>query len=252
MEKTKNTLGVIFLIILLLTFVVGGYFAMRYLTKENPINNNNETHEEKEVDLRKDKSKDYIYYENLTDIIASEEIEARDAYFNFESMDEVNNTLQGEMAKIKKSAVYTEDVTEEIPEEARENEEGIYSLDYREYVDYTYRDYVSLVVMDYHYDIVNGSRPMALKSYVVSKKDGKLVTEEDLLKTFNATMDDVKNKVKERITDTQTLNEDIDIEGTMNDFNTYALYVNKLGKLEITFVVKSTESNYNDNVVISD
>ena len=87
---------------------------------------------------------------------------------------------------------------------------------------------------------------------MVNKKDGKLVTEEDLLKTFDVTVDDVKNKVKERISDTQTLNEDIDIEGTMNDFNTYALYVNKLGKLEITFVVKSTESNYNDNVVISD
>lgn len=253
MEKTKNVIGVIFLIIILLLFSVGGYFAMKYFTTEKnekvsetkkEVDNNNT------VDLRVDKTKDFIYYDNIEDVIASEEIETMDVYFNLASQEELNTLLASEKEAMKKTIKYTKDVSE-IPEGVNENDEGIYSLEYRDYQDYEYQNYLSLLIMDYNYDIVNGSIPLEIKSYVIDKNTGKRITGDELLKKYDVTMDDVKSKVREKVTGLQTLNNDIDIEQTMNNFSTFALYINKFGNLEITFVVKSSENSYNINMEIN-
>lgn len=250
MDDHKNTLGMIFLVLMLLTFIVGGYFAMHYLTKTpKEMVKNNDT-SVKKIDLRLDKSKDYIYYDNDEEVIASQEIEYMDVHFNLESMQDVNKTLKSENDTIRKSIKYTKDVSE-IPEGAETNEEGIYCLEFREYKDFYSSNYVSLLIMDYDYDIVNGNNPTNIASYVVEKATGRRVLGDELLTKYNLTMDKVKEKVKERVSGTQTLNNDIDVEGTMNNFNTFALYINKLGDLEITFVVKSSEGNYNDSIVLN-
>ena len=251
MNEHKNTLGMILLVVILLTFIIGGYLAMRYLTQEKKVENESSKPTEVKKDLRLDKSKDYIYYDNEEEVIASQEIEFMDVHFNLESMQEVNGRLKSEMDSMRKSIKYTKDVSD-IPEDAETNEEGIYSLEFRDYNDFFSPDYISLLVMDYTYDIVNGPNPTSIESYVVEKATGRRILGDELLKSYNLTMDEVKTKVQKRVSDTQTLDNDIDVEGTMNNFNIFALYINKLGDLEITFVVKSSAGNYNDSIVLND
>ena len=250
MEKFKNTFGVISLVIILLAFIVGGYIAMRILTKEEKKSEVPESNIEDRIDIREDKSKDYIYYENGEEVIESEEIESYDVYFNFKELHDVNTKLKSEMDAIRKTIKYTKDVGE-IPEGAKVNDEGIYSLEYRDYQDFNYGDYVSLLVLDYEYDIVNGSNPTNIESYVVEKETGKRITGDVLLEKYNTNMDAIKEKVRTELQDLKLLNESILVDETMNNFNTFALYINKKGELAITFVVKTSENNYNDSVVLS-
>lgn len=260
MENTKNKIGIILFLIILLIFVVGGYFAMQYLSDDKNLNKDSKNNES--IDLRVDKSKDYVYYENSKDIIAGEEIVKEDVVFNFKDLTDVNNELKKENEEIFNSIKYTKDMdlpkTDDKGNEIsyNENDEGIYSLNYREYVDYKYSNYVSLVVEDYSYNIEKGAVPLGLKSYIVDINTGKIITEEELLTKYEITKDIIKSKVKERLENTQTLADEdtvaaIDIEETLNNLDTYAIYINKNGKLEITFVVKSSQNNYNDNVELN-
>ena len=254
MRRIKNYWGMIVLTIIMLIFVVGGFFTMRYFThyRKNKSTTSSET--KKEIDIRIDKSKDYFYYNNEEELIASMEIEYVEPYFNIEGAEELNNTLKQEVTALKATIKkYNED--DELPESAETNEEMIYSLTYRDYKDYSYDKYLSLVVLDYNYDIVNGSVPSKLGAYVLNKETGKIITNEELLSMFNVTFDDVKAKVKERLNEDVLLHEKagvtVDVTGSMNALDNYALYLNKFGELEITFVVKTSENNYNDNVVVS-
>ena len=252
MEQEHNKLGVTFLIILIVIFVVGGYFAMRYFTTEHEVKENTDVKEtENNVDLRIDSSKDYIVYENAEEVLHDEHIEYIDASINVKGLESVNNTLKQEMNTIRKSIKYTKDLEEELSEDATENDEGIYSLDYREFKDYKYDNYLSLVVMDYTYDIVKTHQPKALKSYVVDINEGKVISEEELLTKYNVSLEDIKEKVKTRLNETMVNSANNVLVDETLKLENYTLYINNTGDLEISFVVKSTENNYNDSIVVS-
>ena len=51
MDNTKNKIGAIFLGLILLTFIIGGYFLMRYIIK-NPNNEKNIGIKEVKKDVR--------------------------------------------------------------------------------------------------------------------------------------------------------------------------------------------------------
>lgn len=254
MDKFKNTLGMVLLTILILLFVVGGYVAMLYFTKD-PTDENKKTVNKKTIDLRIDKSADYLYYDNEDELISNMEIEYLEPVINIQGMEDVNNKLKQEALELRSTIKYTKDM-KDVPEDATINEEGIYSLTYRDYRDYSYENYLSLEILEYKYDIVNGSNPVSLSSYVVDKETGKQYTNEELLEKYNLTMDKVKAKVKEKLENNLLLYENtdvkIDIEASLNNLNTYALYVNKFGDLEITFTVKASGNNFNDSVTVSD
>ncbi len=250
MEKFKNSVGMVFLIILLLTFIVGGYFAMRYFTQHTPEHEKKQDQEKTKIDLRIDKSKDYIYYENEDEILESEEISFLDAVINIKGMEDVNKLLKSEEDALRKTVKYSKDV--ELPEDVKENEAGIYSLEYRDYKDYAYSKYLSLVAIDYSYSLVNGSIPTHITSYVVDKESGKQIDGDAILQMYNTNMDNVKNKVKQRLEETQTLNSDINITETLNNFSTFGLFIDKVGELEVSFIVKTNETSYNDSVVVSE
>lgn len=255
MENGRNTIGIIAFFVILLVFVVGGYFAMDYFTNYQP--KKEETKTEEKADLRVDKTKDYIYYENGEEIIASEAIHWDEAIFNFDTLSDINKQLKDETDEIYASIKYTKNM--ELPKVDSEgneityltNDEGIYSLNYRDYADVKYNDYLSLVVKDYSYDILKGPVSTAIKAYVVDINTGKILSDDDLMKKFNVTLDIIKEKVRERLISLQTLGEgeiNIDIEGTINSISTKAIYINKTGKLTLSFIVKSNQNPYNDSV----
>ena len=214
------------------------------------------------VDLRIDKTKDYIFYENEVEFFPDDDIDQRDVFFNFTTLANLNTTLHDEQSKMfLNSVVKIDDV--EIPEETtyEKNDLGYYSFKYREYSDNKFNKYVSLIVNDYDYDIINGSKIASIKSYIVDITTGKLVDSATLLQEFNLTEEKIIEQVQKRLSDTQVLDEDtqvIDIEGTIESLKnaTYdgglkALSISKNGNLAINFIVKSNKINYNDSIEIN-
>lgn len=247
MEQFKNRIGVIILIIIILLFVVGGYILMKYMTTDTSSNTNEQTKQEEIADLRLDKTKDFIYYENEQAVLEELGISYVDVKFNFDSMSAVNNTLSQESNALKRTVKYTKDMDIELDENVNENEKGIYSLEYRDYNDYSNGSYVSLLIKNYKYDIVNGINATSVSSYVVDKNNATQVSNDTLLSASNLDMDQVKAKIKEKLEKSKIVNAqdfEIDIDSTVNNLATYALYYNKNNKLEIAFVVKTNKNSY--------
>lgn len=272
MDSNKSTFGIIVFIIILLVFIVGGYFLMDYMTTEREPKKEEKKTEEI-ADIRIDKSKDYIYYEVGETVIEYESINFQHIVINLKGMEEINTTLKTELDAMRNTIVYTKDVdltppTEEENESDEEetegeeetsqeelhiNEEGIYSLDYREYVDMTYNNYISVLVKDYSFDIQQGSIPKSLKAYTIDKENAHIYTKEELLNKYSVTDDTVKEKIKDKIADIELLSGDtidVDTDKTLANYDTMAFYINKSGKLEVTFIVKSNQIDYNESVVI--
>lgn len=257
MDNGKNIFGVIVLVLIILLFSIGGYFLMKYMTDED--NNKSDNNIEDVADSRIDKTKDYIYFEDVEDIIVSEEISKMNVVFNFSNLSDINNTLKNEVNNLYSSIKYTKDMNLETTNENGEeinynqNEEGIYSLNYRDYTTFKFGNYVSLLVEDYYYDIKDGVVPNDLKAYIVAIDTGKVYSEEEILSKFNTNWDNIRELIRKRLNDTQTLVGEenvIDIEGTMNGLDKNAIYVNKIGKLSVSFIVNSSQNNYNDSITI--
>ena len=103
MEKTVNVIKSIFLLAILLIFIIGGYILTKVMTRQTNEEVYAPVQEETYADIRVDKTKDYIYYENESEVLESVDILYRDAVFNLESMSEVNNVLKQENESIKQS-----------------------------------------------------------------------------------------------------------------------------------------------------
>lgn len=262
MEKTRNIIGFVLLIIIILTVSVGGYFLMRYMTKDQTVlSSNNSKKVKKNEDVRIDNTKDYIYYENEEEFLEEAEIEKSDVILNFVNQKDLNNTLHQELEAMYKNVTYIKDNPIPKGTDYIQNEKGIYGLTYRDYIDVSYGDYVSLIVLDFKFDVINSSVINYIKGYVIKKSTGDLITPNDLLRDFNVTEDSIIDKVKKRLNDSQVLEEGqtvIDIDGTIksikdNDYykGVKTLGINKNGKLTLNFIVKTNEINYNDSVELN-
>ncbi len=252
MEEAKNKVGVVILIIIILVFVVGGYFLMDYMV--NSSNDNKSISKEEEAkEFRIDTSKDYIYTVLGEEII--EDIYKEDLVLNIKGLESINESLQNELEELSKEQEIVDG--QEIPEGITcENE--LYSFKYRGYTITAYGDYVSVVIVDYLYNCVNGSVPYAIKSYVINKSNGNIISDDELLSIFGKSNDDIINGVKSRLETTQVIDEEngsvIDVDGTINGVNngTYqkdkALSVSRNGKLTFNFIVKSNKIDYNDSI----
>ena len=261
MDNTKNIFGLIIFIIILLVFVVGGYFLMDYMLndyKGNTTNKDNGVTELKEV--RIDTTKDYIYYENITDILHEEHISKEDVVINVKGFESVNEKLKEELVSLSSNQVLIADAQLTDDTTCMQNKEGLYSFNYREYNDTQFGDYISLVINDFSYKCTTGSRIENIKSYVINKNSGEEITEDTLLNEFNITEDAIIDAIRKRLNDTQVLDEGeqvIDIEGTINDIKNgeynkvKALSISKNGKLVINFIVKSNRINYNDSIELN-
>ncbi len=251
MENTKNIIGVCFLGGIILLFVVGGYFLMDYMTHENHtgttvVNDDN--------DMRIDSTKDYVYYENSEEII--DEIYKEDAVLNFKGLENINAELHQELNEISNTKAYY--TNQELPE-GTTCDNNLYSFTYREYSDNTFNDYVSLVVNTYDYTCGVGSKIKSIKSYVVNKKTGELLTNQELLDSFGVSEDTIYESVQKRLNNTQVLDGEeqvINISETLNNLKSSdygvnkALSVSKNGKLMLNFIVISNKINYNDSIEI--
>lgn len=245
----RGKISFILFSLVILFFTVGGYFLMEYALDYE--------YEEKEEeiiteisDYRLDKTKDYVYFTNIEYPITGSLISTQDIVINlsgFEYLSEILNDSEDEYADLVTYESSYEFSSEDV---LFSNEEGIYSITYREYTVVEYDKYISIIISDYEYDIVNLTNLISIEVYVIDKTNKVLLNEDEILDMYETNVEDIKTNVKEVLDAKVYSGEEINVDDTIDNFE-YILYPNKVGSLEVLYTVLSTNNNYYDKLVIN-
>ena len=240
----SNQIKVYIFIIIVLVFIFGGFYLMK--KSESLKNEVNQTiSEEKDTDIRIDETKEYIYFTNLNVIESELDIEYKDIVINFEDKENIQNIINTENKEFSESIKYDES-----------NEKAIYnhlvSAKFNKFDIFYYSNYISIVKNTYSFDYENLVTFIQSKAYVFDKKTGKLYNNDELLSIFNINKDDIKGVITTYLNDQNLITDNpINVDETINNISNYELYVDKLGRLVVTILVKAEQSNYNDVIVLS-
>ena len=240
----SNQIKVYIFIIIVLVFIFGGFYLMK--KSESLKNEVNQTiSEEKDTDIRIDETKEYIYFTNLNVIESELDIEYKDIIINFEDKENIQNEINTENKEFSESVKYDES-----------NEKAIYnhlvSAKFNKFDIFYYSNYISIVKNTYSFDYENLVTFIQSKAYVFDKKTGKLFNNDELLSIFNINKDDIKGVITTYLNDQNLITDNpINVDETINNISNYELYVDKLGRLVVTILVKAEQSNYNDVIVLS-
>lgn len=240
-----NQIKVYFFIFVILVFIFGGFYLMKKSEKLKNVVDKKVT-EVKDTDIRFDKTKDYIYYSDVNVVEGELDIEYKNININFEDKEGVAAIVNKENEEMSKSLVY-----DETNEEANYNH--LISAKFAKYEIIHYVDYITLVVNKYSFDYKTIITTLGSDVYVFDKTSGKLYNNDELLSKFSINKDDINEKVKTYLNDKNLVSEEnkIDVEKTISNNTKYNLYVDKLGRLVISILVKAEKSDYNDIIVLS-
>lgn len=240
-----NQIKVYFFIFVILVFIFGGFYLMKKSEKLKNVVDKKVT-EVKDTDIRFDKTKDYIYYSDVNVVEGELDIEYKNININFEDKEGVAAIVNKENEEMSKSLVY-----DETNEEANYNH--LISAKFAKYEIIHYVDYITLVVNKYSFDYKTIITTLGSDVYVFDKTSGKLYNNDELLSKFSINKDDINEKVKTYLNDKNLVSEEnkIDVEQTISNNTKYNLYVDKLGRLVISILVKAEKSDYNDIIVLS-
>lgn len=240
-----NQIKVYFFIFVILVFIFGGFYLMKKSEKLKNVVDKKVT-EVKDTDIRLDKTKDYIYYSDVNVVEGELDIEYKNININFEDKESVAAIVNKENEEMSKSPVY-----DETNEEANYNH--LISAKFAKYEIIHYVDYITLVVNKYSFDYKTIITTLGSDVYVFDKTTGKLYNNDELLSKFSVNKDDINEKVKTYLNDKNLLSEEnkIDVEQTISNNTKNNLYVDKLGRLVISILVKAEKSDYNDIIVLS-
>ena len=240
-----NQIKVYFFIFVILVFIFGGFYLMKKSEKLKNVVDKKVT-EVKDTDIRFDKTKDYIYYSDVNVVEGELDIEYKNININFEDKEGVAAIVNKENEEMSKSPVY-----DETNEEANYNH--LISAKFAKYEIIHYVDYITLVVNKYSFDYKTIITTLGSDVYVFDKTSGKLYNNDELLSKFSINKDDINEKVKTYLNDKNLVSEEnkIDVEKTISNNTKYNLYVDKLGRLLLSILVKEEKRDYNDNIVLS-
>lgn len=240
-----NQIKVYFFIFVILVFIFGGFYLMKKSEKLKNVVDKKVT-EVKDTDIRFDKTKDYIYYSDVNVVEGELDIEYKNININFEDKEGVAAIVNKENEEMSKSLVY-----DETNEEANYNH--LISAKFAKYEIIHYVDYITLVVNKYSFDYKTIITTLGSDVYVFDKTTGKLYNNDELLSKFSINKEDINEKVKTYLNDKNLVSEEnkIDVEKTISNNTKYNLYVDKLGRLVLSILVKAEKSDYNDIIVLS-
>lgn len=240
-----NQIKVYFFIFVILVFIFGGFYLMKKSEKLKNVVDKKVT-EVKDTDIRLDKTKDYIYYSDVNVVEGELDIEYKNININFEDKEGVAAIVNKENEEMSKSPVY-----DETNEEANYNH--LISAKFAKYEIIHYVDYITLVVNKYSFDYKTIITTLGSDVYVFDKTTGKLYNNDELLSKFSVNKDGIKEKLETYLNDKNLVSEEnkIDVEQTISNNTKYNLYVDKLGRLVISILVKAEKSDYNDIIVLS-
>ena len=246
-ENFKNKLGLFTFIFIILFLAIGGYFFTNYLLNEKEDNKTNNNKEKQ--DYRIDQKKDYIYFTNSEVISEGAEIYYQDVVINLTTQETLNETLEKENQIYKNNIKYISDQNILSDEIINYNNDNLYALTFREYEIHEYDKYVSLIIKDYNYSCFDLTSFNKTKSYIFNVENGKLLTEEEILSIYNQSMEQIKEKIREHLVSKQSVIDEVEvikIDETVSDLSNYSLYINEYGRLYISYLVKTTQVDYNE------
>lgn len=256
--KVYAALFMLFLVVL----IVGGYFLTVQLTSsDNKSKGDIESIAEKNEDYKVEQDKDYIYFVNSEQKSVEHEIIYQDIVMNFQGVyaASVASTLNSKMALLKETykKLSEQDLTDEEQDKVLYKEDDIYSASYLKYTRYFYKNYASLLIDEYDFNCFDGELYRNSISYVFDVTTGDEVSKKELLNTYHKSLEAIKGVIKEKLEKNQTIVEEkevIDIASTINNLDNeenYALYINKSGFLVISYLVKTTQVDYNDVIILN-
>lgn len=236
-DRQNSKLTFFIFILVIIGLIVLGYFLIKKPDISEKILDDTET-------LEIDKTKNIVYYDNV-DVISSEaQLEYKDIHINLNSDDakELEAKLNNNMNKIRGKYTKLEDNSnQEIINEA----DGIAQAQIIDYNTFNSTNYVTIEVNEYEFLASAMNFDNKLTYYCLDKRNGKLLTNQIIMKQENLSADTIRTKIYDHIKD----NNEIDIDVTMN--NPYTLYYNEYGKVKANIIVKIGDINYNDNVEIN-
>lgn len=247
-ENSNNKYKFAFFGLIVLVFIVGGFVLMQKSAElsDDKRSKNKVEEKESEVDIRLDKEKDYIYFTDNDVVVGELDIAYMNVVTNFEDKQNIAKTLNDESKAFKEAITYDEEMENPAYDK-------LSFAEYKKYDLNVFEDYLSLIVHYYNY------KPESLVSYeksqvyVFDKNTGEIITDDTLLSKYGLTKDDVNSKIRTYVEgqDLVKEGETLDVDATVNANQDFNLYVNKLGKLCITIIVKSDQKDYNDTIVLN-
>lgn len=257
MNDTRHNvfLGMLF-VIFILVLGVGGYFLTINITKDEE-KENNITEKVLSDDYKIDKKADYIYFKDEKIISSEPDIIYKDVVINLDTAESINTSLKQELNIIRQSVKYISDNALDPNREVLYEDENIYSASERNYENFMYKEYISLIVKDYEFNCYDGSLLKSLKSYVFNVETGKQLLNNDLLEFYDINMSEVEDKVREHLQSNQSIENEIElikIEETiagLQSAGNYAFYIDKYGDLNISYIVKTTQVDYNETIKLN-
>lgn len=259
--KVKAAIFLFFIVVL----VVGGYIGMIMLTKEPENTKKLETEvaskSDNKTDIRIDKSKDYIYFENEVLKNETRDIAYKDVVFNFDSNDAktIATFLNNERETNEKTykTISEVELTEEEQEKILYKDSDVYEAVYNKYSRYFYENYATIVNDVLEYNCNSGNKEIRVSAYTFDTNTGELLSKSKLMNDFDISLDKIKEKVQEKLEKEQVVVEDvpqIDIVSTLSsldDDSSYALYVNKSGYLVINYFIKYMQDIKQDVIILN-
>ena len=202
-----------------------------------------------------------MYFKNIYNKSLENEMTYQDIVININSNDAITieKELNKEMEALKKTykKLSEQKISDEDQEKIIYKEDDIYSSTFKKYTRYFYKNYASLLSEEYDYDCFSGAIYKNSKSYVFDTTTGELLSKQELMKLYKKSLAGIKNTIKEKLEKNQTIIDEIDlidIAATLNNLDeddNYALYINKSGFLVISYLVKTTQVDYNDVIILN-
>jgi len=245
----KSSFKIWFFTFFLLFIIVGGYILMQqsYSLVNKSTNDTLEEVKKPNVDIRIDKEKDYIYFTDTQIIVEDFDLEYKNIIINFVNGQSIAKMLNDETEALKSSVIYNKESEFELYNDLER-------ASFKRYEVYSFENYLSLVVKYFDYDYENSITYKDSKTYVFEKDTGKLLNQDEILNKYNISKIDVFDKVKVYIEDQGLLVKEeqvLDAYASIELLDDLPLFIDKLGRLAISIIVKSDQKDYNDIVLLS-
>ena len=247
-ERLKSKIGFLLFFLIIIFLSIGGYFYMKYSINEKKEIESKK--EEERINYKIDKDKEYIYYINESTLSEGAEIDYKDVVINLDVAKSINESLEKENKMYKENIKYISDHKDEIlSDDLIVDNDNIYSMTFRNYMNSEFGKYISLVVNEYNYSCFGASVTFNRSvTYVFNVEKNELLSDDDLLNMYSTNMDIVKEKVRNYLTSKQSIIDEIEvikIDETIDNLE-YSLFIDEYGKLSISFLVKTTQVDYNE------
>lgn len=258
-EESSNYLGfgMFFLFIVLIVFVGSALLFWNVYKAKNDkviLDNNDVIISDKN---KKDKDKDFIYFTDEETISENLSIVNKYPIINLNSNDakSITNEIKEYVDTIKSTLQKLDSVSVTCDYGEFDN---IYKTRFLDYGIYSYQEYITLLIRESEYNCVDGiSASSKVKSYTFNVLTGERLEFNELLLKYNTTLTNVIEKVRKNLQENQTIIDEIptiQIEETINalkEQETFVIYLDEFGDLNINYVVKTSGVDYNDTITIN-